>query len=386
MSNTLPAHRASRFPRATALLLIPAALLLLAGFLPNLPAAEPAILPTPTATMTNSPSGIANPKIGLHTRLADEPDPEKIRQEFTMLRDMGASWATEFFPWLYIQPFDKDRYDWAHADLVVDAAAAEGITLIARLDGVPTWARPANTTWKYLDPDHYADYANFVRAFVARYHDRVHYYIIWNEPNTAAEWGGRKPDPAAYAALLKQAYPAAKSADPTAVVLFAGLAPNLEGDNSTLALNDLVYLARLYDEGAAPYFDAVAAHSYGLQTAPGDPSAPDSLNFARAEQLHNVMVSRGDGNKSVYITEGGWNDSPRWSYAVKPYQRIQYTIDAYKLAATWDWCKAVTLWMSRLPAAANTYFDNYTFLTPDFIPKAIYLEVQRYAHGGEGAP
>ena len=70
-------------------------------------------------------------------------------------------------------------------------------------------------------------------------------------------------------------------------------------------------------------------------------------------------------------------------HAVKPYQRIQYTIDAYKLASTWDWCRAVTLWMSRLPAPANTYFDNYTFLTPDFIPKAIYLEVQRYAHGGQ---
>jgi hypothetical protein len=319
----------------------------------------------------------------LHTRLADEPDPDKISREFAMLHDMGASWATEFFPWLYIQPFDKDRFDWVHADLVVDAASAEGITLIARLDGVPTWARPANTTWKYLDPDHYADYANFVRAFVARYHDRVHYFIIWNEPNTAAEWGGRKPDPAAYAALLKQAYLAAKAADPNATILLAGLAPNLEDDNSALALNDLVYLDRLYDEGAAPYFDAVAAHSYGLQSPPADLSAPDRLNFARAEQTHDVMVRRGDASKQVYITEGGWNDSPRWSYAVKPYQRIQYTIDAYKLASTWDWCGAVTLWMSRLPAPANTYFDNYTFLTPDFIPKAIYLEVQRYAHGGQ---
>jgi hypothetical protein len=116
MSAPSPARRASRLPGSTALLLIPAALLLLAGFLPNLPAAEPAILPTPTATIAVPPAQITNPKIGLHTRLADEPDPEKIRQEFTMLRDMGASWATEFFPWLYIHPFDKDRYDWAHAD------------------------------------------------------------------------------------------------------------------------------------------------------------------------------------------------------------------------------------------------------------------------------
>jgi hypothetical protein len=37
----------------------------------------------------------------------------------------------------------------------------------------------------------------------------------------------------------------------------------------------------------------------------------------------------------------------------------------------------------RLPRPAYTYFDNYTFLTPDFIPKAVYLEVQKYAFGRE---
>lgn len=353
---------------------------LLAGFLPTLPAV-PANDPIPAPTIHNPQSQIRNQKIGLHTRLADEPDPDKIRQEFRLLREMGATWATEFFPWIYIQPADRARFDWAHADLVVDAAAAEGITLIARLDGVPAWARPANTTWKYLDPDQYDAYADFVNAFVARYRDRVRYYIIWNEPNTAAEWGSRKPDPAAYTELLKRAYTRAKEADPTITVLLAGLAPNLERETSNVALNDLTYLEQLYAVGAAPYFDAVAVHSYGLQSPPDEPSSPDTLNFARAEQLYNVMARNGDGDKDVYITEGGWNDSPRWSYAVKPYQRVEYTVGAFRLAETWPWCRAVTLWMSRLPVASNTYFDNYTFLTPDFIPKALYLEVQDYAFG-----
>jgi hypothetical protein len=39
----------------------------------------------------------------------------------------------------------------------------------------------------------------------------------------------------------------------------------------------------------------------------------------------------------------------------------------------------VCLWASRFPRPQYTYFDNYSFLTPDFIPKAVYLEVQRYA-------
>jgi GH35 family endo-1,4-beta-xylanase len=354
--------------------------LLLAGFLPALPTTAIAPSPTPTPTIRNPQSAIGNPKIGLHTRLTDEPDPAKIAEEFRMLHDMGASWATEFFPWAYIQQSDANRYDWTHSDLVVDAAQAEGITLIARLDGVPDWARPSDKTWKYLDPQHYADYGNFVYAFVSRYKGKVSHYIIWNEPNTAAEWGQRRPDPQAYANLLKVAYAQAKQADPTCIVLLAGMAPNLEREGSTLALNDLAYIDKLYEAGAAPYFDAVAVHAYGLTASPDDPSGPDKLNFARVEQIYALMERHGDGGKLVYVTEGGWNDSPRWSYAVKPYQRVEYTIRAYDKALNeWPWCKAVTLWASRLPAPQYTYFDNYTFLTSDFIPKAVYLEVQKYA-------
>jgi hypothetical protein len=43
--------------------------------------------------------------------------------------------------------------------------------------------------------------------------------------------------------------------------------------------------------------------------------------------------------------------------------------------------RAVCLWASRFPRPQYTYFDNYSFLTPDFIPKAVYLEVQKYAEG-----
>jgi hypothetical protein len=361
-------------------LLVACAAILAAGFAPRYP------VPQPIAIPASSPTPIAftpaSSKIGLHTRLTDEPDPANIAREFRMLRDMGATWATEFFPWAYIQPSDKLRFDWEHADLVANAAKAAGVTLLARLDAVPTWARPANATWTYLDSSRYADYGDFVYAFVSHFKGRISYYIIWNEPNTTAEWGQRPSDPAAYTALLRVAYTRAKEADPNCVVLLAGLAPNLERDGSPAAMNDLTYLDRLYDAGAAPYFDAVAAHPYGLKSPPDDPAGPQKLNFARVEEIHNVMVKRGDTAKPVFITEGGWNDSPRWSYAVKPFERAQYTVDAYRKAQRdWPWVKAVCLWASRLPTPAHTYFDNYTFLTPDFIPKAVYLEVQSYARG-----
>ena len=34
-----------------------------------------------------------------------------------------------------------------------------------------------------------------------------------------------------------------------------------------------------------------------------------------------------------------------------------------------------------LSSAARTYQDYYTFVTPEFQPKAIYLETQSYAAG-----
>ncbi len=354
---------------------------LLAGFLPRFPVPQPPPTPTPTP-IQNPRSEVQNQKIGLHTRLTDEPDPDNIKREFTMLRDMGATWATEFFPWAYIQPSDRNHFDWAHADMVADAAQAAGVTLLVRIDSVPGWARPANSTWKYLDRDHYQDYGDFVFAFVSHFRGRISHYIIWNEPNTSAEWGQRPPDPAGYSDLLKIAYKLAKEADPTCEVLLAGLAPNLEREGSAVALDDLTYLNKLYDAGAAPYFDAVAVHAYGLLSPPDDPSSPRKLNFARAEETYKIMAAWDDTAKPVYITEGGWNDSPHWSYAVTPPQRVEYTLGAYRKAeADWPWCKAVCLWASRFPKPQYTYFDNYSFLTPHFIPKAVYLEVQKYATG-----
>lgn len=47
----------------------------------------------------------------------------------------------------------------------------------------------------------------------------------------------------------------------------------------------------------------------------------------------------------------------------------------------WDWCVAVALWAFRFPAPQHTYQDYFTFVTPDFIPKPIYVEVANYAHG-----
>jgi hypothetical protein len=322
-----------------------------------------------------------NPVMGVHTRLTDEVEEWKIQRTLEMVREMGAPWIVEYFPWAYCEPAKGD-YKWSHADLVVDHAVAQGLTVIGRIDFVPAWARPEETTQRYLGEDRFVELADFVYAFVSHFGERVPYVIIWNEPNLSFEWGFRPVDPAAYTRLLRLCYQRAKEANPAVQIVAAGLAPTTAPEGNDWGMDDLIYLQRMYDAGAKGYFDALAIHAYGWTFSPDEPPAPDVVNFSRAQLAHEVMVRNGDGDTPCMITEGGWNDHPRWTRAVKPSQRIAYTIGAYEKARQeWPWCRAVALWAFRYPWPAKSYQDYFTFVAPDFTAKPIYLEVQRYAQG-----
>lgn len=321
-----------------------------------------------------------NPKAGVHTRLTDEAAAWKIQRTAQMVRELGAPWIVEFFPWAYIES-GKNSFDWSHTDQVIDHARAQGLTVIARLGLVPWWARPDErvqpTTFNYLDRDHYADFGDFVYAFVDRYQDRVQHIIIWNEPNLSFEWGMRRVDAAAYVDLLKVAYRRAKEANPNVIVLGGALAPTMEPIGSDRGLNDLIYLQQMYEAGAKDYFDGLAAHAYGLTLPMSDPPDRERVNFRRVELLRQIMIDHGDADKSVYITEAGWNDSSRWNQAVKPAQRIEHTLAAYEWAQQTDWLQMLAMWAFRYPRATRNYQDGWTWVTEDFQPRPIYLEVQR---------
>ncbi len=324
----------------------------------------------------------AHPNVGVHTRLTDEVEEWKIQRTLQMVREMGAPYVVEYFPWAYVEP-QKGKYDWAHSDVVVDHAVNQGLTVIARLGLVPAWARPdpedLETTFTYIDAEHYADFSRFVAAFVARYRGRVDHLIIWNEPNLSFEWGYRPVDPEGYTALLRSAYRAAHAVNPDVIVMGGALAPTLEPEGSPAGLNDLIYLERMYAAGAAPYFDALAVHTYGMVFPPETPPDPDLLNFRRVELLREIMVAHGDAAKPIYVTESGWNDHPRWTWAVRPAERVRYTLDAYAWAeAHWPWCPVVAVWMFRTPQPMHNYQDYYAFVTPDFRERVIYLAVSEY--------
>jgi hypothetical protein len=325
------------------------------------------------------------PTIGVHTRLTDEVEEWKIKRSLELVREMGASWIVEYFPWAYVEP-EQGVYRWEHTDLVIAHARRQGLRVIARIGYVPAWARPEGTSHTYLAPERYEALADFCAVFVERYRDAVDHLIVWNEPNLALEWGYRAPDPAEYVAMLRAVSTRVRAVRPTVQILGGALGPTLGASNVAGgvpdAVNDLDYLQGMYDAGAAPYFDVLAVHAYGWRFAPEAEPDPAAINWRRTELLRQVMARNGDADKPLMITEGGWNDHPRWTKAVRPGQRVAYTLRAFELARQeWPWCPVIALWAFRFPRPMGGYLDYFTFVTVDFTLKPIYVEVQRYARG-----
>jgi hypothetical protein len=338
------------------------------------------VQPAPLLIMPGPPQTVhtAHPIFGIHTRLTDEVEPWKIQRSLQMVREAGASWIVEFFPWAYYHAEDGG-IAWEHPDLVVEHAAAQGLKVVARLGLTPGWARPPDTPLTYLDPSGYADFAEFAAQFARRYEGKVTHIVAWNEPNLSYEWGYRKTSPAEYVELLKVLYPAVKEASPTTQILAGALAPTLEPSDSPWAYNDLDYLAGIYEAGGADYFDGLAVHVYGLTFPALSEPGESILNFRRVELMRQVMVSHGAEATPMIITETGWNDHPRWTLAVKPAQRIQYTLDALEYAEkNWPYVKGVAIWALRFPAPTKSYMDYYTLVTPEFVAKPIYQALKEF--------
>ncbi|MBA2446437.1 MAG: cellulase family glycosylhydrolase [Chloroflexi bacterium] len=337
---------------------------------------------------------VDNP-IGVNVFLDQEASVEARRRNLEMLRAAGVGWVRQQFAWMEIERDAKgDFFDrkwnqsaWASYDEIVDLALAHGVQVIARVDTSPAWARPGNA-WDRSPPERDEDFGDFIYALASRYRGRVRAYQIWNEPNLAVEWGRRPPDPTAYARLLRVATERIKQADSEAIVLTAAMAPTIE--ESEQALNELVYLQRLYDAGAGGTFDVLAVQAYGLRNGPDDHRlSHGDVNFSRATLVRELMVRNGDAARPVWASEIGWNAQPPSFPGPAPYGAVseelqaRYTVRAFERAhQEWPWMGVMAVWFLKLPAAWDVPAQPWHFfriLDPDFTPHPLYHALRAYA-------
>ncbi len=355
-------------------------------------------------------SGV-NP-FGVNVFLEQEPDPAVRERAVRMARAAGFHWLRQEFPWEDIEihgkgDFQDRRHEpyrsaWEKYDHIVDLAEKYDMELIVRVSNPPAWSRAqGNEVGSYAPPDNYQDFADFVYALVSRYKGRVRYYQLWNEPNIYPEWGNYAISPEDYARLLCLAADAARRADPNVVIINGAMASTIVLDPAAEppgnALNDFLFMQRLYDAGAADCFDIVAMQGYGLWSGPTDRRMnPRVLNFSRPLFMRDLMVANGDAHKPIWISEMNWNAVPdevpdKRFGQVTPEQQARYLVEAYeRIQKEWPWLGVANVWYLKRPTdqwkqeGKPEYY--FRLLEPDFTTTPAYEALKAYAPAQAQAP
>ncbi len=320
----------------------------------------------------------------VHTLFLDETSAR-------LAAEAGFDTVVQVFPWRDINP-EPGRYDWATADYMVRTAREHDLNLIVRLDLPPDWAR---TTIRGAGlPFDLAAYADFVSAVAQRYRGHILGYVIWNEPNLAAEWsrsGSARPDhwstfdgwvadPADYVGVLGVAYRRIRRADPSARVVAAGLAPTNE--NSSRARDDRDVLDEMLALDAAACFDVLGIHAYGYGLDPAvDRESHERLNLGRILDLREIMEVHGV-EKPLWITELGYTLASEHQPWVTEAQQADYLVSAMTRAEQeWPWVELFTVWNLTYGRPAGDEVGSYSLVAPDLTLRPAYIRLKEYLVG-----
>ena len=342
---------------------------------------------------------------GVNTFLDQEVEPQKREQTLQMVKDAGFQWIRQSFPWYDIEihgkgDFEDRRHEpyrsaWDKYDHIVTTTVNNNLDIIARLEAPPDWSRfDGDARGAFGPPDDLVDFGDYVKAVVARYKGRIHYYQIWNEPNIYPEWGNQKVDPASYTELLCVAYSVVKEADPTAVIISGAMAPTVElgtwnPDYAGNNMMDVVFLQRMYDAGAGDCFDIMAVNDYMLWSGPSDKRLRvTQVNFSRPLWVRDVMVANGDAAKPIWISEMNSNAvpenlDPRFGRVTLAQQARYAPLAFERIQKEWPWVGVTTVWFFK-PVSderSNQPFYYFRLLEPDFTPLPVYNSLMDYMSG-----
>jgi hypothetical protein len=356
--------------------LLGASLLLAAVLLVSVPSLARAVEP---GVVTDLSWGISN---------ADK------QKTATAMTDAGVRWTRIGLGWRNLEP-SKGSYSsyWlADQDAAVQAASDAGVKVILNVLESPQWA--SGSTNKYAAPKNPQDLANFMTFIANRYKGKVAAYEIWNEENGSRFWPSG-PNAGAYTQMLKASYPAIKAVDPSAQVVFGGLA------NA-----DYRYVEAAYAAGAKGYFDVMGVHPYTCWTPTyyyyvdanenwvGDSSrTPRSgervtmYSYLAYREVHKSMVAAGD-DKPIWFTEMGWS-SASTGCAVSEQTQASYLTQSFAIADQ-DPYVQVDLWYNFREdywSTGSSDFDGgFGMMRKDFTPKPVYYAFRDYASGVSSSP
>lgn len=280
----------------------------------------------------------------------------------------------------------------------------------------PTSRQPVNMLLRLdANASHMSDvngFANNIESIAIVHGDNIDAYEIGNEPNLDATYGWGygstkvSPNASDYVTLLCAVYPKIKAADPTAVVVSAGLAPtgrvtgNWDGHpgHNEFFQDEREFFKEFVAAGGAECADAIGYHPYGYSadfdtppdTAWGSPEAANPKTnctngfcFRGVESFYGVMQEQGV-DKKVWATEFGWLTQPPDSclssadWQARQWQIVSEQVQADNLVGAFEYATANYPWMEAM------FIFNLNFNTAPWITDTCE-QMRFYAVGGRTA-
>ncbi|WP_026370162.1 hypothetical protein [Kallotenue papyrolyticum] len=311
------------------------------------------------------------------------------------------TWIRQQVPWMDHMTCNGE-IAWGELDRVVEAAAAKNVKLLFSVVRAPSCFTPDG---KHGMPTraNFGRLAQFLRAIVERYRGKVHAIEVWNEQNYAIENGGVVADPSFYVDMLAVAYDAIKAADPNVIVVSGSPTPT-ETNRRDVALSDLTYFRAMFrDPRFRNKMDVVGVHPAGTLNPPDalpEPNRPQrgvcdgwrgnmEFYFRRLEQIRQIMVEEGLGDRQMWVTEFGWasqNNTAGYEYGgcVSEEQKAQYIRRAIELGRYnyAPWVGAMFVWNLNFAVTwgqhGNPWHEQAAFgiLNPDWSPRPAFSAIQ----------
>jgi hypothetical protein len=213
-------------------------------------------------------------------------------------------------------------YDFARIDAAVDRVRAAGMEPMLTLTGPgPVWAMqdPSRGSRRYRPSP--SRYAEFAQAAAEHFKDRVHRYILWNEPNLAFWLQPLSSGPAVYRNLVNAAVPAIRSADSSAKLYVGALAPRAQPLSFLRRLGCVNSRYRRIRTGACRHFHPITAtslayHPHSVTYSPLQPfPGANDANLASLGRLESVLdrlrrAGRLRVDRNLWIDEYGYQTNP----------------------------------------------------------------------------
>ena len=353
----------------------------------------------PEPTTTERPDASIRPQFGIVTHLY-YTDRERVLQ---LAENAGFEWIRQQVPWKDTEKSDR-TFGWDELDKIVDSVQGKNQKLLLSVAKAPDFLT-GRTDDNGLPQDP-GDFARFAGAIADRYQGRVHAIEVWNEQNLAVENGGRvvPEDAGRYVEMLKEAYTAIKAID-SSIIVVAGALSSTGVTEPDRAVDDIEYLTAMYAHNGGEirdFFDVQGFHPASAANPPDtkfpeDPGTAPGWNdhpthyFRHIEDVRQVMVDAGLGDRKIWITELGWataNNTPGYEYGnyVSLDQQADYlegalfrTIFQYS-----EWVGAVFIWNLNFAVLwdeqGNPLHEQAAFgiLNPDWSPRPAYTRVQGF--------